>query len=276
MTDTTKTPAKCTSCDQDIPEGASQCPRCGTTFGKQHACPFCSVIVQAKPHPELRFACPACGAPRLASIDNLASPPQALDSLSTARSAKSSRAIWRISLVLAATFGLLSMLMLIGVMSIVGVKLLPLVLGLLIVSVPWAFAVVAFFKARARTRQLSEALDEAWSHAVVQLAQARGKLRASDISRAFGMPAFVVSQLMGRLAARNEIDTDVSEDGELLLSAIGERMRVEPQPMRVSPPVPEQLHEVAEDPQQAQEHEMHEVPADTADTAEAENLQMRA
>ena len=217
MTQDSLSPRTCKGCGSTLEQGQDKCSRCGLTHGEQHKCPFCGVVAEAVADRELRYVCPACGAARLPVVGAQAPSPKANTALATVRRAKASRAAWRLGSGLALAFGLLDMAVLLGVLAIAKVGVFGVVSGIVMALVPFAFAALAYFKAKQRTHQLHQALDEAWVHAVGQLAQITGSVRASDVIDQFSLPPSEAHALVARLGARNEVMTDVDHEGQLLL-----------------------------------------------------------
>lgn len=236
MTDITKQQSVCSVCGTPMAPGAERCASCGTTHDKRHACPFCGVVAQPQPHSELRFACPSCGAPRIPTPPDLEPSKAMTSALSTVRSARSSRAVWRVASGLGLAFGLLSTLLLVGVALIASPSLLPLIAAGTVAAMPLVFAALAWTKARQRQEQVQRSLDQAWLEAAKALTASKGSVRASEMVEAFGIEEDAAHQLIAHLGAHQEITTDVTEEGELALSVRGHLLRVaEPPPQ----PLPE-------------------------------------
>lgn len=251
MTDTTQQPSVCSVCGAQMPPGAERCASCGTTHDKRHACPFCGVVAHPQPHPELRFTCPSCGAPRIPSPPDLTPSKAMTSALSTVRSARSSRSVWRVAAGLGAAFGLLSTLLLVGVAAIASPSLLPLIAAGTVAAMPLFFAALAWTKARQRQNQVRQSLDQAWLEAAKALTTSKGSVRASELVEAFGIEDDIAHQLVAHLGAHQEITTNVTEEGELALSVRGHLLRVAeppPQPLAQDPTPSEEDVEMELDP----------------------------
>ena len=226
----------CSVCGAAMPEDAERCEVCGATQGERHKCPFCGVVAQPQPHPSLRFVCPACGAPRIPTTTDTQTSSAVAKALGTVRSAKSSQAVWKLASGLLGAFGGLTILLLVGVSLIASPSLLSLLAASVVTAMPLAFAALAWWKAAKRKEQVEGALDEAWMLAANDLIEARGSIQAPQLAEAFGIEANVADDLLTRLAARSEIATDVTDDGNLALSMrVPERLRVT-SPVRVEQP----------------------------------------
>lgn len=224
-----ETPRACSVCGGEVPADADRCPTCGATQGDEHTCPFCGVVAKPEPHRELRFVCPACGAPRVPRTSSS----RKSTALSTARSAQSSRAVWRVASGLAGAFGLFAALLLAGVTLVASPAAFPLMAAWAVASVPFVFAALALRNAGKRSAELHQSLDEAWLQAAKDRAADHGPLGVHDLEEAFDLDESQARDLLSRLAADAQVGTDVSDDGALLVSVHGsERLRVA-DPMRV-------------------------------------------
>lgn len=226
------TAGSCPVCAATMAADADRCSSCGATRGEEHKCPFCGVVAQAEPHPQLRFACPACGAPRVPAVADLTPSASMTKALTTARSARSSKAVWQLAAGLSTGFGLLAVLILVGVSMIASPATFPLIVAGIVTAMPFVFALLALRNAAARTELVQQSLDEAWLQAAKSLTGARGSLRNAELAEAFGIDEDLSRNLLARLAAHSEVSTDVTDDGDLALS-----MRVPEERLRVAPAI---------------------------------------
>jgi hypothetical protein len=155
--------------------------------------------------------------------------------LSTARSARSSRAVWRVASGLGIAFGLFATLLLVGVALIASPSLFPLLAAGSVAAMPLVFAALAWTKARQRHEQVQQSLDQAWLEATKELTTSKGSVRTNEMVEAFGIEEDVARQLLAHLGAHQEITTNVTDDGELALSVRGHLLRV-PEPPPDPPP----------------------------------------
>ena len=226
----------CSVCGANMAPDDERCASCGATQDKRHACPFCGVVAQPQSHPEMRLVCPACGAPRVPAPRGLQPSKSALAALRTTRSARSSRAAWRIAAGLAAAFGALAVLLLVGVALIASPSMVPLLAGGLVTATPLVFAAIAWMKGQQRHEQVLASLDQAWVETAKQLASEKGSVRSEELMEAFGIEEDQARSILARLGANHDVTTDITDDGELALS-----MRV---PLRVALPEPPPTEEV--------------------------------
>jgi hypothetical protein len=209
-----------------MPAGESRCENCGTTRGEQHKCPFCRVIAEAEPDPVLRFRCPACGGPRIPHATPPAAAGEALVHLKAARSVRSSQLAWKAASVSAAIFGVISLLIMIGVFSIMSPPLIPTLAGYVLCAIPFVFAAVGWRKGGARMAEVSRALDEAWLYAAKDLVKRKGIMRAGDLADAMRIAPEQAEHIMVRLASADELRSDVTESGDLAVSMRSPRVRI--------------------------------------------------
>lgn len=248
-TDKPGSSSACSVCSAPMPDGSSKCEQCGATRGKEHQCPFCRAIAEPVAHPRMRFVCPVCGAPRVPARDKDFAPTKQLAAhLARARSAASSQTTWKVAAPAAAGFGVLALLLLVGVASIASPPTVALIVAALVTSMPFIFAALAWRNAGVREKEVSAELDAAWLEAAKSLAKLRGTVTASLLRDAFGVDDTEAQSLASRLGAANEIATEVTDSGDLALS-----MRI-PEKVRVKTPTePEAAPEVVEHPAEAAE-----------------------
>ncbi len=226
----------CSVCGANMAPDEERCPSCGATQDKRHACPFCRVVAQPQAHPEMRLVCPACGAPRVPAPRGVEPSKAALAALRTTRSARSSRTAWRVAAGLAAAFGALAVLMLVGVSLIASPPLFALLAAGTVTAAPLVFAAVAWMKGQQRHEQVLASLDQAWVETAKQLASEKGSVRSEELAEAFGVDQDLARSLLARLGANPDVATDITDDGDLALSVRA--------PMRVAVPEPPPAEEV--------------------------------
>lgn len=229
-----------------MPAEASRCDTCGATRGEHHKCPFCGIVAAPQQHPQLRFVCPACGAPRIPVPTNVEPSKAMTDALADVRSARSSRAVWRVAGGLTGAFGVLALLLFAGVLAIASPALVPALAGGLITAIPFIFAALALINAGRRDQQVKSSLDAAWIEAARSLAETKGTITPRQLRESFGLEESDARQLAARLGAHHEVTTDVTDEGELALS-VAPRVRVADSPMRVAEPNEEAAEEVEEE-----------------------------
>lgn len=219
----------CSVCGAPMPPGSSRCEQCGATHGQEHRCPFCRVVAEPQPHPRLRFACPACGAPRVLVRDKGFQPSDDMTRhLGKARSAASSMVTWKVASAAAAGFGVLAALLLTGVAMIASPPAFAILMGALVTSMPFIFAALGWRNAGVRHAELQAELDSTWLEAARTLAQSHGTVTAGQLGKTFGLDEAAARQLASRLGASNEVTTDVTDSGDLALSIrVPDKLRID-------------------------------------------------
>jgi hypothetical protein len=212
-------PVTCSVCGASLPDGASKCEQCGASHGQHNRCPFCRSVAEPVPHPRLRYACPACGAPRIRVQAKDFRPSDALQAhLAKARSASSSQTTWKVASAAAAAFGVLATLLLTGVIMIASPPSFAVLMAAVVTSLPFVFALLGWRNALRRSAELETELDASWLEAARTLAQTRETITASTLGEALGMDQESARHIASRLAASSEVSTDVTDSGELALS----------------------------------------------------------
>lgn len=207
--------------------GSSRCEKCGASKGDHNACPFCRAVAAPDRDPVLRFACPACGAPRIPQPADARKPSTTtFTHLRELRAARSSQTTWRAGAVLTSIFALFSALLLTGIALITSPPLVPLLAGSAVVAAPFVFALLALFKAKALTGRVRSELDLAWTSAAHDVADRRGVLRVAELAEDLQIDKELAQQLISQLASHDDVATEITDSGELSLSIRGERLRV--------------------------------------------------
>ncbi len=220
----------CRACSAELAEGARKCDRCGVLQRDDVRCPHCGAVADAAPHPELIFACEACGGPRVPQDDAiLRSKGGETAALRRAEAARSSRARWTAvglgaSALLAMTLGTLGIA---GLLFGAGVKLA--VAATLLATPLVLLLATAVGRVRARTHDLRPSLDAAWQAAAADLARgAASSFGAADLARALRVDEARAEELLALLDATDIVRGDVSADGELTFRpTVAPRVRVD-------------------------------------------------
>jgi len=134
---------------------------------------------------------------------------------------------------LTVAFGVLAVLVFVGIAAIVGLPWWLWMVTALLSVVPIAFAVLAFFKSRGRHRQFQEAIDAAWVESARSVAASQGSLDVETLATALGISEQLAQHLIGMLGASSEFSTSITDDGKLELAMHG-RVRVA-QPVLTQP-----------------------------------------
>lgn len=157
-------------------------------------CPLCGGVGGVVPNAELGTVCRLCGGPRITMPEGAALDDATKAGLRKADAARKTRATFRALGVIGAVgtaFGALISL------PILFFSFLGALLTLLFISGP-ALAIGFFARARAqaKTKEIVEALDSAWSAATAELIRA-GKVRnAADLAKILGVDAARAQELV--------------------------------------------------------------------------------
>ncbi|MBI5536604.1 MAG: hypothetical protein HY898_28040 [Deltaproteobacteria bacterium] len=227
--------SSCSTCGSAMAPDASRCENCGTTRGQQHKCPFCRVVAEPEPDPVVRWRCPACGGPRIPYASPPAAAGEAIVELRKVRSARSSQIAWRTAGIVSGAFGVLAVLIMLGVASIVHPPLVSLIAGLVLSGFPLFFAGLGLKKAAGRTSEISRGLEEAWLLAARDLVRRKGIMPTKELAASMRIDHEQAEKIMARLGALDELRSDITDSGDLAVSVHGARMRV------AAPPEPQKL-----------------------------------
>lgn len=216
----------------EVPPGAARCPNCGMPQGLIEPCPSCNAQAGTSPHPEFRWVCDVCGAPRVPKADPaLRFSGREAPFLRKADAARKARAGWRGAAI--ATGLLLPFLLAIFLVLtlLFGVSFGLIIAALFAAAPVGAFLAFALSKASARGREIGPAIDAAWlSAATDAAAQARGPVSARKLAAMLGVEEPQAEELVALL--------DVNE----ALSP-GPRVRIAPpsSPLGAAPTAPTQV-----------------------------------
>ena len=141
-----------------------------------------------------------------------------IEHLRKARSAEASRATWTVGGLVSAGFGVLASALLAGIASIASPPAFAVLMAALVTSMPFVFAVLGWRNAGLRETEAETELDIAWLEAAKALAAIRGTVTAGELRNAFGLGDEPAHLLAARLAASNEITSEITDAGQLALS----------------------------------------------------------
>jgi hypothetical protein len=171
------------------------------------------------PHPELRFVCDLCGAPRI----EVKGKPVSLTgrekrSLEEARKAQRQRAGWRVAGVFAGITGsfLFAVFALIGLIFSAGFGWA--LTGAFALGPLLLLLVLAITRSKGKTQEIQKALDRAWTSAArdVVLSE-KGGIALPDLAARLGLAEAHAERIAAELSVDNQIASRVSDDGRLIL-----------------------------------------------------------
>lgn len=209
-----KAEARCIACSAEIPDGATVCPRCGTSQ-RMEQCPLCSATAGVSPHPELRYVCDVCGGPRVPLDERGLKPStKGVAALKRADGARKSRAKTRAGAIAAGLglAGVLGVIALYGVLGFLGIVSpgIGFVLMSLLTAGPLALLTASLVsRSKTQGKEIGPALDAAWLAAATEVAQAsKGKLTPQKLSRALRIDETQAEELIALLEANDVLHAD--------------------------------------------------------------------
>ncbi len=147
--------------------------------------------------------------------------------LDKARSAKASRNTWRVGAGLTVGFGILAMLILLGVIAIAQPSGFAVLMGFAVAAMPFVFAGVGMHNARKRLEETQREIDAAWLAVASDLVLSRASTTVSQLREMFHLDTPSAERLSTLLATHDDIRADVSDAGEIALIPRGKpRVRV--------------------------------------------------
>jgi hypothetical protein len=217
------TEISCPACAKPMPSGASRCPNCGAALGEHQRCIHCHAIADVEPSVDARFVCTVCGGVRIPIQDpKIERSSEQLDLLKKATVLRSARVIWSVVASVVGGFGVFSVLVLWLVIAVAHPAPAGAVVAALAALVPFAFALVAFRRARDRAAELRPLLDKAWMAAAADIARARGgELDAHELSVVTRIDEAAADQLLGRMSADSQLTSSVTPEGNLKYTLLG-------------------------------------------------------
>jgi len=232
----------CRVCGADVPAGAARCPRCNAAQNAEE-CPHCGAQAGTSRHPEFRFVCDICGAPRVPKLDkSIAWSGRELASLQKAEAARKGRAGWRAAGIASGLLFAFTIFVFLVLALIFGLSLALALVALFVDAPLVAFMLFSYRQVQAKSRAINPALDAAWlavGHDVA--AAADGPLTTHELASKLGIEEAQAEELLALI----DVDASIGGGG-------GARAR-----MRVAP-VPETRARVAPTPEDLAAEEMAE------------------
>lgn len=209
--------AKCSACQAPLAKDAMFCKRCGAPQKGAPTCPHCGAIADISPHDEVILKCNACGAPRVVlNKPGIELSGGEKEPLEQAKSARLARLAWWIGGTAAAlvAVGLLGTTALVSLL--LGMSLFAAGMGLAM-TVPFALlAMLAFRRAKERTKDVAHAVDTAWMSAAKDItSQSKEPITANELSEILPLSERRTEQLLARLAVDDMLHSDITPDGRL-------------------------------------------------------------
>lgn len=209
----------CRVCGSKL-DGSLRCRQCGAAYGEANRCPHCKSVADVEPHDKLRFRCRVCGGPRVPLDDpDVVRTGREQPMLARAQRARMKAAAWKVGAGSVGAFGLLSLLVALVVLGIATPGLIATLLTLILVSVPFVFAVLAWRRAQAQAKQVDNSLDDAWTLVASDLMRQRGsELTATDLAQAMRLSEEQAELLLARLSVQDFVRARVTDEGDIAYS----------------------------------------------------------
>lgn len=219
----------CRVCGSRLPDGSLHCAHCGATYGESNRCPHCKSVADVEPSNLLRYRCRVCGGPRVA-VDDASVVRTGREAQVLARAARlyKESAAFRVGAGVLLGFGVLSLLVALGVIAIAAPGAIGVAGMAFMAAVPLVIAALAFRRSQSARRGLNEQLDQAFCLVAADVLAARGgAITASELGRVLRLEEPRAEALLGQLNVNDFIHARVTDDGDIVYeSEAPARLRV--------------------------------------------------
>lgn len=211
----------CRACGHALRLDAVECDNCGAPQKGAPICPHHRGAAGTSPHPELRYVCNVCGAPRIhLTKTGVELSGDEVPMLTRAREARARRSAWRVAGVLGAAVGAFTMTTLGILWLLFGVGLASGVLGLGI-SLPFLLvAAMAVGKSRAKSSEIARAIDQAWQTAARDVARGQGSITAKQLGEILPIGEQAAENALAMLTVDDVLESEVTRDGKLAFKPV--------------------------------------------------------
>ncbi len=213
--------ATCTACSAPLAPDAIECGRCGAPQAGAPKCVHCGAVSATSPHSELRQVCNVCGSPRVVTTKrSIKLGGSEVDPLQRARTLRRSRSAWRVGGAIGGLSTALIMALTFLPQIIWGASGIGTIAGILI-AIPFLLvAILAAFRAPARTKQIKNAVDEAWKSAAKDVAvqMATRTVTAQQLAEALPVGVAQADQLLTQLTVDDVLRADITPEGRIAYS----------------------------------------------------------
>jgi hypothetical protein len=209
----------CRVCGSKLDENL-RCRQCGAAYGEANRCPHCKSVADVEPHDKLRFRCRVCGGARVPlDATDVVRTGRELGPLAASQKARLKSAAWKVGSVSSGVFGVISLLVALLVLGIASPGVFATMLTLLLVSVPFGLAALAWQRAQRHDKESQSAIDDAWALVASDLMRAREtELTSTDLAQAMHISADQAELLLARLSVQDFVKARVTDEGELAYS----------------------------------------------------------
>ncbi len=209
----------CRVCSSKLDESL-RCRQCGAAYGEGNRCPHCRAVADVEEHAKLRFRCRVCGGPRVPLDDpEVVRTGRERPLLAQAERARMRAAAWKVGAGSVGAFGAFSLLIALIVLGIASPGLIATLATLLVVSVPFVFAVLAWRRATRQSADIDRSLDDAWTLVASDLMRQRGsEATAADLARAMRVSEAQAELILARLSVQDFVRARVTDEGDIAYS----------------------------------------------------------
>ncbi len=233
----------------------------GNELAGATTCPHCHGVAQVSPHPRLNQVCNICGAPRIDLEHAPKLSGDELPSLLAARTAERKRLQWKVGGVFGGAVTSFAFALWTLWALIVGTGMISTVVGLALSAPFFALAVAGYVQSKRASAKVDKALHAAWKSAARDLLMAHpGGMTAKQLSEELPLSLEQAEQVAAELSVDNTISSRVTEDGRLVLQAVGSAgPRIATVPVQADEPLADPLEQRFAELEQAQQQAEHQI-----------------
>lgn len=253
----TKGDTVCPLCGKAIDSATGLCSRCGSVASRIGRCIHCNTVTSTQPHKDLIWSCSVCGEARIlgGSYEQIAS---VSEDLKSATRDNRLATLTRVGAIVGAGMGVVGLLFVLFVNWMLSPNNFALGLMTFFPVVCLLLAGLATLKTQNLRNSCREFLGSAYGLAIVKLLSERTTGATShQLGEILGLEPLRAEQLLSHLNVRDDITSDVTDDGTIEYSA------------RASTTAIGQMH--AEIPVAGRLRILEEEPASHADASESSN-----
>lgn len=206
----------CPLCGAPLDLNSTACRRCGATPKRVGLCVHCKNTSSVRPHPELGWVCEVCGGARLAH-PALEADDMVQNALGAATHDHRATRLMRAASVAAGVFSALSLVLMLLIGGVFGAASTATAAVAFVTLMLVLVTGVTFAKAKRSRARTSLDLEQAQTAALVKLlADFPDGAFASTLASSLQISHARAEQLLMRLNVRDDIQSMVADDGQLL------------------------------------------------------------
>lgn len=209
----------CQLCGAEVNSATGLCPRCGSMANRIAPCVNCKAVTSAQPHKYLVWSCSVCGAARIpeASCEQIA---QVSKDLKSATRAYRLAALTRVGLIVGAAMGVVGLLFVLLANWMFSPNNFALGIMTFFPVVSLILAGLADLKTQSLQKSCGEFLNSAYGLALVKLLSERTHgATPHQLGEILGLEPLRAEQLLSHLNVRDDITSEVTDDGIIEYSA---------------------------------------------------------